>query len=169
MGLLIVKADFTGKYKIAQDNYSVVDSYIAKFEELYLIDLLGVDLFNLFKLDVTAYAPVTAKYLALYNTIRLDDTGTNTIRISEGMKAMVLGFVYFEYMRDMKYKATPSGTVTGVAEVSRETAFEENNIYGRYNSSLASYRTIQWYIENNEAGYEYDEYNGQPKKLVNWL
>ena len=170
MGLLIVKGDFTGKYKIAQDNYtgSMLDTYIDKFEELYLIDLLGVELFDLFKADVTNYLPTTPKYLALYNTIRLDDT-SGSIHISEGMKEMLLGFIYFEYMRDMKFKSTPSGVVVGSSEVSRETPSEENNLYARYNLSIKSYRTIQWYIENNEDGYDYDEYNGQCKNIVSWF
>lgn len=165
MGLLIVKTDFTGKYKISQNTYSAIDSYIAKYEELYLIQLLGADLFALFKADVVNYLPQTAKYLTIYNKITKDDG--NYIRVSEGMKEMILGFIYFEFMRDDKFKSTPSGVIAGQSENSRETAFEENNIYSRYNTSIKSYKTIQWYIEQNSS--VYPEYNGQDKGFSSWI
>lgn len=166
MGLLIEKTDFsTGKYKISQNNYTDIDSYISKYEERYLIDLMGVELFNLFKASVSSHVPAAGIYKTIFDPIRQDDN--SCIRISEGMKEMLLGFIYFEFMRDDKFKSTPGGTVAAQSEVSRETTFEENNIYIRYNISIASYRTIQWYIEDNIDSYP--TYNGQPKKIVGWI
>jgi hypothetical protein len=168
MGLIIQKSDFVGKYSISQNTYSNLDNYINKYEELYLINLLGVELFKLFKLDVVNHSPVTQKYLDIFNTIKEDDTNCNSIRISEGIKEMLLGFVYFEYLKDDKYKPTPSGTVASESENSRETGFEENGIYNRYNNSIKSYNTIQWFIEK-DINNNYPLYNGQPKELATWI
>lgn len=165
MGLLISKTDFVGKYKISQNTYTDIDSYISKYEEPYLIDLLGVELFDLFKAQVSSQVVAAGIYKDLYDPIREDDD--SCIRISEGMKEMLLGFIFFEYMRDQKYKPTPSGKVTGQSELNRETSFEENNIYGRYNISIKSYETIQWYINENID--IYPTYNGQYKKIVSWF
>lgn len=169
MGLIIVKADFTGKYKIAQNNFSDIDSYISKYEELYLKELLGVELFNLFKADVVSYAPVTTIYLNIFNPISEDDTDNETIRISDGIKEILLGFIFFEFMKDDKFKATPSGIVAGQSENNRETSFAENNIYEKYNIAVNSYHTIQWYIEILNNKVDYPTYNGQEKDIASWI
>lgn len=164
MGLIIDKEDFTGKYAIAQNSFTDIDSYITKYEEKYLIDLFGVELFKLFKASVTSQVPGPGVYKTIYDPI-LEDEG-ECIRKSEGIKTMLLGFVWFEFIRDQKYKATVSGHHVGATENSREASFDELNIYGRYNESIESYKTIQWYIEEHET--EYPDYNGQCKGLAHW-
>jgi len=168
MGLIVKAADFTGKYTIAQTSFTDLDSYILKYEERYLIELLGVELFDLFKADIaTPLSPPTDPiYLAIYNPIREDDS--SCIRISEGMKEMLLGFIYFEYQRDIKFYSTPSGTVVGQSEVARESSGDENYIYGRYNEAVKSYNTIQWYIRDNETE-DYPTFNGHCKQISSWL
>ena len=76
MGLLIVKGDFVGKYALAtstkgSDN---IDAYIAEYEEQILIDLLGLELFELFKADVNSGTkkPVTDIYLTLYDRLNFE-------------------------------------------------------------------------------------------------
>lgn len=165
MGLIVVKGDFTGKYAISQNTYSTLDNYIAKYEELYLIELLGVELFELFKASVTAHVPASGIYKTIFDPIREDDG--DCIRISEGIKEMLLGFIYFEYMRDLPYAATPSGIVAGQSENNRETSGEENNIYGRYNISIKSYKTIQWYIGEHSS--DYPDFNGKEKYPASWI
>lgn len=166
MGLLIAKTDFTGKYKVAQNSYTDIDSYIEKYEEIYLAELLGADLFALFKADVnpTTKQPVTAIYLNIYNSFKTDEG--NCLIVSEGMKKMILGFIYFEYVRDEKFKATMSGIVVSANEVSRESGFTEFNLYSRYNESIDTYDSIQWYICKNKTSYT--EFNGQSKSRSHW-
>lgn len=169
MGLLIVKEDFTGKTAIAENSYTDINSYIAKYEEPYLMDLLGVELFTLFKAAVTDQVVAAGIYKTLYDPIREDDTSCNTVRISEGMKEMLLGFIYFEFMKDMKFKSTDSGVTVGQSENSRETGFTESDIYSRYNEALKSYWTIQWFIVIDNAKADYPTYNGQDKILASWI
>ncbi len=181
MGLLVNKTDFVGKYAIPQ-NYLTnnIDSYISKYEEKYLKELMGVELFKLFKADISVLTPVTTIYLAIYNPIEEDDTclvayynmgyaysQANGIRISDGIKEMLIGFIYFEFIRDSKYKNTPTGTVTGQSENSRETSFNDNGIYNRYNEAVNSYKTIQWFIMKNKA--DYPKFNGVYKAKAYWL
>lgn len=171
MGLLIKSSDFTGKYAIAQTSYSSIDSYIAMYEVKYLTELLGSELFELFKTDfksVSPNAPQLDIYKNIYNVISKDDPGLcNELRYSEGMKIMLLGFVYWEYMKEDKFKPTPSGVVVGQSEVNREAGFTENNIYEKYNNAVKSYCTIQWYIRNNSESYP--TFNGIRKSLSYWI
>jgi len=169
MGLIVVQADFEGKTAIAQNNYTDIDSYIAKYEEPYLIDLLGVELFKLFKASVTAHVPAAGIYRTIFDPIREDDTECNSVKVSEGIKQMLLGFIFFEFMKDDKFKATNSGTVAAQTELSRETGFTENDIYSRYNEALESYNTIQWYIVKKNKKVDYPLFNGQYKRLASWI
>ena len=157
-----------GKHATALDSASItkINLYITRYEELYLIDLLGVELFNLFKaaLPGSQAPPPTGIYLDIYDPIREDDG--SCIRISRGMKDMILGFLWWEYTRDAKFKQALTGIMADKSDNSREVTFDEANIYSRYNESIASYDAIQWYI--NQHSSDYPDYNGQYKGIVHW-
>ncbi len=168
MGLLIAATDFTaGKHDlaIAPEDTERIDAYIARYEEPYLIDLLGVVLFNLFKADIAVQPgpPAAAIYLAIYNAIREDD---GCIRISRGMKDMVKAFVWWEYVRDQKYKHTKAGFSVDRVENGSPVNFDDVSISTRYNEAIRDYETIQWYIRDNSN--QYPDYNGQDKGMSHW-
>ncbi len=164
MGLLINKVDFIGTYKVAQNTYTDIDAYITKYEEAYLIDLLGVELFNLFKTYVTT--PLTnADYLYIREPFKYDQN--SCIISSEGMKSMLLGFVYWEYMRGQKIKKTISGAVVNQSENSREASINNTDIYQKFNDAIKTYEVIQFYIRDNKA-LKYPQYNGQCKRFSYW-
>lgn len=166
MGLLITTQDFTGKYKIAQNSFSELDAYINRYEAKYLIDLLGAELYKLFKNDINSGTkqPNTPIYKTIYDPILEDVNGC--IINSDGLKNMILGFVYFEYLRDEKFKSTVSGKVVNSSEISRESTFDESNVYSRYNESIATYNTIRYYISLHLE--DYPLFNGVSKKFAHW-
>lgn len=151
MGLLIQKSDFTGKWDVAKFNKDNIDAYIEEYEERYLIDLLGDDLFALFKadIDMTTHMPVTPIYISLYNNITVE-RGIHVFR-SYGMKEMILGLVYFDYVRDNPIKQSMNGPVKIQSEVAQpsQTTF----LYRRYNESVEYYEAIQRYILDNLSDY----------------
>lgn len=174
MGLLIVKSDFVGRFALSQSIMDTIDAYISEFEEKYLIELLGVELFKLFKANVIANAPNKAPsagvYLTLYSAILEDSDnsfyafyGNNTIR-SRGLKAMLLGFVWFEYVIGTKFKHTGTGIVVDANEVSRDADFTEGYMYQRYNESIKDFVAIQRYIAQNNG--DYPKFNGVQKQLA---
>jgi hypothetical protein len=161
MGLLIQKTDFTGVYALSQSISDTIDASIEEYEEKYLIDLLGVELFDLFKASVTSYVPANGIYKTIYDPIRSDDG--NCIRISQGIKKMLLGFVWFHYVVDNAYRHSDTGIVSGVQEISQQANWDSGIVYKKYNSAISDYKTIQWYIENNLS--DYPKFNGQSKAL----
>ena len=164
MGLLITTEDFVAKFKISEDSFTELDPYIQRYESKYLKDLLGVELFDLFKADVVAHLPILAIYLNIFNEIR--PTLINEWQpISEGMKDMLLGFVYFEYMRDIPFTASVSGAVQSVFENSNPVAGNNYGLYERYNNSIRTYWAIQHYIVSNPT--DYDTYLSTSKGLSN--
>lgn len=145
MGLLIVKADFIGQYALAtstkgDDN---IDAYISKYEEKTLRELLGIELFELFKADVngTTKKPTTQIYLDLYN--ELSFRYQNWILSSFGIKNILLSIIYFYYVRDNRAKQTLNGDVNVQTEVS--TPANGSYLLLKYNEGIVSYDAIQKY------------------------
>lgn len=172
MGKIVKTTDFTGKYAITQNQFNTtkLQAFIDKYELLYIYDLLGVTLGNLFYNDIavsTFLPPVTAKYATLFNAIYSDsDNFCGQIR-SEGVKEMLKGFIYWEFVKAQKAKNTITGTVVGQNEVSRETDWNETEIYNNYNQAVMTYRSIQRYISENPS--DYTEYKGLNKQYNNWF
>lgn len=166
MGLILVPGDFSGKYKISQNSFQSTDFglYIDKYEKKYLIDLLGVELYKLFAANITNHVPVTQLFIDIFDPILEDEN--RCVHESEGIKIMLLGFIWLEWCRDSQFKNTVSGTVTNQSEIAKNATADSVPIYGRYNESIASFDTIQWFIRKNLT--VYPTYNGQHLGIAHW-
>ena len=69
--------------------------------------------------------------------------------ISEGIKEMLKGFIYFEYAKDLSNQMTPYGNVKPTAENSEVVSTLFSMMYTRYNEAINSYRSIQRYLRFN--------------------
>jgi hypothetical protein len=158
MGILIDADDFVGKWKIATDDYSEteLDDYITTFEKKFLVALLGVELYDLFAADLVAQVPQTAIYISIFNEFYIDDS--SCVFHSEGMKKMLLGLIFFQYVRDQDIKNTVSGTVRNQSELANQIP-SFNSVVQRWNQSTDTFGVIQWYICDNSTSYP--TYNGQ--------
>lgn len=159
MGVLIDTDDFVGRYAIAQTSFTDLDAYINKYEEIYLSQLLGADLYALFKADLVIQVPATAIYKTIFNPFKIDEDAC--VIISEGIKQMAIGFVYWEYVRLQHILPTQNGAVINQVEVSSHA--DINYLYMIYNESIYTYQAIQWFINKNKTNYP--EYNGQMKSI----
>lgn len=150
MGLIVIKDDFTGKYDLVKSINDKIESYIAAYEENYLRELLGIDLFNLYKDDVVNHLPVNASYLTITTPLYVEQNGYSIV--SDGIKDMLLGFIFFEYVRDNKIKQSMSGSVVNGVDNSNND-FTQEFLFQRYNESIDIYKNIQLYIELNKPTY----------------
>jgi hypothetical protein len=160
MGLLITKSDFTGVYALATSISDKITPYIAEYEEKYLRELLGASLFTLFKADVSSYVPATAKYVTIFNEINSDEF--SFLLHSDGMKKMVLGFIYYEYITGTTVQHTNTGLVANVNEISLNSDY--SLAFANYNKSVETYNNIQYYIGQNSS--DYPEFAGVNKRFV---
>lgn len=158
MGLLITTDDFVGRWELTTNEFTVpkLNSYIDLYEEKYLKELMGVELFTDFKDDVTNHVPVSAWFLAIYNPINSDENKGCPI-VSLGLKAMVLGIIYYLYQRD-EFLPTITGLQKGKSETARNASIDEANVYGRWNEAVDSGLAITNYILDNLT--TYPNYNG---------
>lgn len=165
MGILITSADFIGKYKISTNSFQAdkLNDFITQYEQKYLYNLLGKELADLFIADLVAKVPVTSRFTDIYNAINLNLY--NQIHESDGMKDMVLGFIYFEWMRKMPINATITGAERSINENSTN-AGQLFDIYGRYNDAVNDYKTIQLFILDDLA--TYPEFLGVEKDFSHW-
>jgi hypothetical protein len=163
MGLIILTTDFTGKFAIAKNNFSELEAYISRYERTYITDLLGADLATLFIADLSSRVPQTDIYLSIFNAFRMDEE--TCIVQSWGMKDMLLGFIWWEYMRDLPLRSTDSGIVSNVTENSVVVSAEDM-MNQKYNEAVKSYKAIQWYIDENSESYP--DFNGYSKSINHW-
>ena len=82
------------------------------------------------------------------------------------MKDMLLGFIYFEYQKDMVTQMTPNGVVKQQNENSTPIS-AHTTIFGRYNESVKTFRAIQDYIMLNSSAYP--KFKGKSKQYAYWL
>jgi hypothetical protein len=167
MSKIVKPTDFIGKYSISQNSFDVIklQAFIDKYEKKYLYDLLGVTLGDLLYTDivgVTFLPPPTVIYATIFNPLNSD---TNNIR-SNGIKEMLLGFIYWEYCIQNLIKNTPTGFVVAANEVSNAIDWNSTPIYSNYNESVETYRDIQIYVYNNSI--DYPDYKGTHKSINHW-
>lgn len=164
MGLIINTSDFVGQWAIAQNSYSQLSNYITQFERQYLYKLLGKELADLFITDLSNYIPQTTRFDNIYNAINEEINGC--YMSNGGMKNMMLGFIYFEFQRYDKAKATIAGTFANQNENQREVGFTELNIWNRYNDAISSFKVIQEYcLADDET---YPEFIGTELGYSHW-
>jgi hypothetical protein len=150
--MFVTVADFTGKYELHTGMYvqSKIQDYIDTYESKYLINLFGASLYTEFMSDLnTSKVPKSVNFLKVYNAFQ-EDVVFNEILISKGIKEMLLGFIYFEYSKDLINQMTPSGNVQQKGENSNNVSTLNQQIYTRYNEAVATYQAIQKFIMLNQ-------------------
>lgn len=161
---ILVPTDFaSGRWKTPLDpNQQANDmpDYINRIEAEYLPQLFGVELYDLFIADLalpTAGEPTDPRFEFVYNPFNYQDS--SDFLQSKGIKDMLKGFVYYEYIRDILTAVTPNGTIETIGENSVNVSGIKHDITSRYNESIEIYKTIQTYmfVEKPE---DYPEFDG---------
>jgi len=156
---IVVKTDFKGEYNVSKTCYDQLDTFIEKYEHYYLVRLLGAELYTLLISDLTAtnpQVPQSTRFLNIFNPFSIDDH--ECLYYSEGIRKMLVQFIYFHYVRETQTENTAGGTVTNSVELGVNAKFM-GNIVQSYNQGVKNAHTIQWYIWDNEL--EYPEENVQ--------
>jgi hypothetical protein len=160
---LVEITDFTGRFLLAKNSYSVADiqSYIDEFVASSLANLLGAELAADFMLDLNGSGvPVSPQFLALYNPFNIDIDDCGEVLTSRGIKHYLIGIVYWWYMVESRVQPNATGgSGQPKPEVSSAGYRPAAEHYQRYNTSIDTGRAIQTYIENNPD--VYPSYNGQ--------
>ena len=171
MARFVSISDFsTGELKIATSTFQEADlqKFIDKVEPSILNELLGCALYLLFIADwdaVTANSFSQDRFKDIYKEFCKDDSCG--ICKSEGIKKMIMYFVYFEYLRFQNTQNRITGQSKPKKELSESVSTVHHALFSEYNAGIETYRAIQWHMcENSE---DYIEENGQRKEKASWL
>lgn len=129
-----------------------LQSYIDSVEDKYLVELLGVELYGLFKAEVDANngVPTSPRFVKIFDPfteqINGGQFGANLILQSQGMKDMLKGIVYFLYVRDQVTVVTTVGVKETKGENSVNVSSIKQQVNSRYNQSVCTYQAIQHYM-----------------------
>ena len=106
-----------------------------------MIDLLGLDLYNLFIADLDAQGvPLSVRFIAIYDSFVIDD---NCHRCrSRNMKHMLVGITFFHVQRDQPVKATTTGPKRKKGANSENMDNSSFDIFTRYNNSVDDYASF---------------------------
>ena len=155
--------DFTDKYQVSTGMYdqAKLQDYIKRYEPRYLKELFGITFYNEFKSDLLNNVPQSPNFLVLFNPLS-EDLGYNFYYFngiyegvnqldSEGIKEMLKGFIYFEYVKDLSNQITPIGLVKPDNENSTVANTLFSMMYTRYNEAIRSYNSIRDFIRYTTA------------------
>lgn len=149
-------SDFAGKWKVPQDQFTTVkvQKYIDLYYRPYFVRLLGVALAEIMITDIGLNrAPTDPDLAALAASFQIQ-SDCGEIYESIGLRETLLGFIYFEYMKDEKVQVSiSSGSAKSAQEMATSGLIPEAQIYGRYNESVVSAKAIQWYAQENNTLY----------------
>jgi hypothetical protein len=149
--MIVSIGDFTGKYELHTGIYDAnkLQAYIDKYEPTYLRELFGATLYTEFYNDLHlvggVYVPKSPNFTFLFNPFA-EDVYLYRMLVSDGIKEMLLGFIYFEYSKDLMNMMTPFGNTIARSELSKQTTTLTTLMYTRYNTAIKTFTAIRDYI-----------------------
>ena len=157
---MVLVSDFVGKHQVAVNDFTTpqLTAYIDRYEQRYLIELFGQDLFNLWVID-----PLVAPYYLLTNAFSFQ-SNCGKVYHSTGIKDMLTGFIYFHYVTDLVARQSVGGAVVKANENSSSASGVQSLAWQRHLESNTTYIAIQEQIKDNLV--DYPTFRGVKQKDV---
>jgi hypothetical protein len=151
-----------GRYRITVDpeQETDLDDTIETVENDILPQLFGVELYDLFIADLVAGVPQSVRFVTIFDAF--NDQTNGCITQSQGMKVMLKGYTYYDYVRDINGSVTPNGTKKKISENSTDMNGIQYDLTSRYNDGVRNYKAIQHYMNTIDPD-TYPEYDGTPQ------
>lgn len=162
---IVKTSDFVGEYKVSTSRFTELEVFITKYEKYYLLRMFGKELYDLFIADLTAptpQIPQTARFTTIFEPFDSIPTFEPFLNISEGIKQMLVMFIYFHYVRESQSYNSIAGQVVNSNEnaTNVSTGF---NIIDAYNAAVDTYQNIQEYLLQDPTNYpEYQTSYSEP-------
>lgn len=166
MPILLNVSDFADRYNVAKTtpDTQVIQSFIDLYEKSYIYQVLGVDLGDTVIAYLANPTPADPVLDKIINALAWQDR-CGTLYESQGLKNILLGFVYWHYVTESHVQPSATG---GVAIQKVETAtqsFLSPEVTNKYNDSARWAKAVQYYCLENSG--DYPTFKGQ-KILLNW-
>lgn len=163
--LIIQTTDFKdNEFALATDlttTKPLLQATIDTYEKEYIWYLLGKTLGDLFIADIAAGVPTTARFIKIFDPLQEQDDN-DTLRISRGIKKILLAAVYYHFIVNNQTEHSQSGITVPNLDTVKKVGFS-NAVRAaelKFNELLDSVETIQWFCDEEDSA-TYPEYNGQ--------
>ncbi len=161
-------SDFVGRNLVARDSATtqILQAYIDLYEPKYIYKLLGATLGAEYIADLSNGVPQSPRFVIIHDPLNFDGPARGEVYISEGIKAMLVYFIYWHYV--IESRLSPSitgGAVQNAVEVGTIATADRAEVFQRYNDGVKTSRAIQYYILENMG--DYAGFNGQ-RILLNY-
>lgn len=162
---ILTPPSFTGYWKISQLDQVKTDLelLITEWEPKWLRLLFGKALYDLYIAGSSA-----ARFSVLTAAFAEQEDTEGPQYVSDGIPAMLKGFIWYEFVKNLDYRITPNGAVVPASEASEAvSASRRLGIIGeRFNKAVDTYRAIQWYMAESEHAEDYPEFSGLAQKKM---
>jgi len=166
MGIIIDSSDFTGKYSINKNDNTTrdLDDYIELYEKMFIYQLLGIELGDLFISDIDdeTKEPVTDIYVKIFNPLYVKYC--SKLHQSKGILELLKGLVYTEFTKEQNFKNNINGNSQNLYESGENVPAYKNGIIVKYNQILETYNSIQIYCKQNKT--DYSLFDGECKGFM---
>ena len=144
---IITVDNFVNKYELTLTDFNTTQltSYIDRYETIALVELFGVELYDLWVIGIGASDPIYT-FLRDSFTVQLSN---GVILNSRGVIDMLTGIVYFYYSRDIMAQQSSNGVVEKKGENSENVSGYFANIQSRWDEAIETYNAIQYYVSDN--------------------
>jgi len=142
---MVTTTDFEqGKFKLAFNEQTINDLQLCidRNEQSITAELFGVELLSLYEAGIVANDPI---YTLLRDEfiIQVD----SCLRISKGIKDMLMGFIWCEFQREIYSTPTTTGNVKAKSQNSNDISFPTMMYQINWLASLKTYETIQEFCQ----------------------
>ena len=144
---IVIPTDFTGRFDLTTKGYLSLEVFIDQYEPIILKKLLGIELYNLYVADTVLSVPQTDIYLDIYQESEL--VVCEIKRNYEGLKDLLIPFIYYEYLKAQRNRNSSSGGVQNQSSLSVASmqTYAQAVIY--INEAISQARILQFYLEEN--------------------
>lgn len=148
--------NLTGAGVVVTGNIDEVERFIIKYEKLYLLYVLGKDLYEAFITGLAAN-PVAQKWTDLKAQL-IDETA----KLSP-----IAGYVYYHYSRHRLSTSAALGEVEQAAE-NATNVLNTDKMMRAYNQAVRDGKTIyDWLVEHASTYTEFDINQAYPLSVIN--
>lgn len=163
---ILSKTDFIGYYNVEIPGYSVTekDAAIVQYEKFYLKKLMGETLYA----DYAAN-PTATKWTDFINGKSYTDlNGEAKVWESTDLKKLLLGFIYYDLVKEIRDKQTITGYVRPKNENSERVSDlkQLELMCERWNKSIGYYHKAYYYFLNFNTTYDTWEYTALDFKEI---
>lgn len=151
--ILVTVDDFNVYFSVAQtpEKTALLQQYIDRYEAGFIKRVLGVTLGELFIADIQGLDSDSGSIEDRFQVILdpfMKQPCTNKIHESKGMKDLLCGLIFCEYISDRQISHAQSGVVVSDVETAKSVSPENAARFGeqKWNEALESVRAIQWWV-----------------------